>query len=181
MRILGIDPGLQTTGFGVIDVQGQKLRYVASGCIKSDSTQGLPLRLHTLFAGITEIIGTYQPNVSAVEQVFSNVNPQSTLLLGQARGAAIPLAAGAQQRPQRLPPNPNGSRRTARRPRRRRGRRRGLRVVVIAVAQQGLDLEGGPARIGGVDGERVVDDVLEHAEGPDPHCRLTSPSCRDRP
>ncbi|MGV0998053.1 MAG: crossover junction endodeoxyribonuclease RuvC [Fluviibacter sp.] len=88
-RILGIDPGLRMTGFGVIDVQGQKLRYVASGCIKSDSTQGLPTRLHTLFAGITEIIGTYQPNVSAVEQVFSNVNPQSTLLLGQARGAAI--------------------------------------------------------------------------------------------
>jgi crossover junction endodeoxyribonuclease RuvC len=70
-------------------MQGQKLRYVASGCIKSDSTQRLPERLHTLYAGITEIIGTYQPDIAAVEQVFSNVNPQSTLLLGQARGAAI--------------------------------------------------------------------------------------------
>jgi crossover junction endodeoxyribonuclease RuvC len=88
-RILGIDPGLRTTGFGVIDVQGQTLRYVASGCIKSDSTRHLPERLHALFSGMTEIIETYQPDVAAVEQVFSNVNPQSTLLLGQARGAAI--------------------------------------------------------------------------------------------
>ena len=88
-RILGIDPGLRMTGFGVIEMQGQKLRYVASGCIKSDSHQRLPERLHTLYAGITEIIGTYQPDIAAVEQVFSNVNPQSTLLLGQARGAAI--------------------------------------------------------------------------------------------
>ena len=88
-RILGIDPGLRMTGFGVIEMQGQKLRYVASGCIKSDSNQRLPERLHTLYAGITEIIGTYQPDIAAVEQVFSNVNPQSTLLLGQARGAAI--------------------------------------------------------------------------------------------
>ena len=89
MKILGIDPGLRCTGFGVIEMQGQKLRYVASGCIKSDSHQRLPERLHTLYAGITEIIGTYQPDIAAVEQVFSNVNPQSTLLLGQARGAAI--------------------------------------------------------------------------------------------
>jgi len=88
-RILGIDPGLRMTGFGVIEMQGQKLRYVASGCIKSDGNQRLPERLHTLYAGITEIIGTYKPDIAAVEQVFSNVNPQSTLLLGQARGAAI--------------------------------------------------------------------------------------------
>jgi crossover junction endodeoxyribonuclease RuvC len=77
------------TGFGVIDMQGQKLRYVASGCIKSDGKQHLPERLHTLFAGVSEVIDTYQPDVTAIEQVFSNVNPQSTLLLGQARGAAI--------------------------------------------------------------------------------------------
>jgi crossover junction endodeoxyribonuclease RuvC len=88
-RILGIDPGLRMTGFGVIEMQGQKLRYIASGCIKSDGNQRLPERLHTLYAGITEIIATYKPDIAAVEQVFSNVNPQSTLLLGQARGAAI--------------------------------------------------------------------------------------------
>ena len=88
-RILGIDPGLRMTGFGVIEMQGQKLRYIASGCIKSDGNQRLPERLHTLYAGIAEIIATYKPDIAAVEQVFSNVNPQSTLLLGQARGAAI--------------------------------------------------------------------------------------------
>ena len=88
-RILGIDPGLRMTGFGVIEMQGQKLRYIASGCIKSDGNQRLPERLHTLYAGIIEIIATYKPDIAAVEQVFSNVNPQSTLLLGQARGAAL--------------------------------------------------------------------------------------------
>lgn len=88
-RILGIDPGLRMTGFGVIDMQGQKLSYVASGCIKSDGNQHLPQRLGTLFEGISEVINRYQPDIAAVEQVFSNVNPQSTLLLGQARGAAI--------------------------------------------------------------------------------------------
>lgn len=69
-RILGIDPGLRMTGFGVIDVQGQKLRYVASGCIKSNGEQQLPERLHTLFEGVSEIIDTYRPDVAAVEQVF---------------------------------------------------------------------------------------------------------------
>lgn len=88
-RILGIDPGLRITGFGVIEKQGNQLIYVASGCIKSNDKQSLPERLKTLFAGISEVITTYQPNQAAVEKVFVNVNPQSTLLLGQARGAAI--------------------------------------------------------------------------------------------
>ena len=88
MRILGIDPGSRTTGFGVIDVVGQNRVYVASGCIK---TQGgpLPERIKIILDGIAEIIRTYQPNESAVEQVFVNVNPQATLMLGQARGAAV--------------------------------------------------------------------------------------------
>lgn len=88
MRILGIDPGLRSTGFGVIDVQGQERRYVASGCIKSGEGS-LPQRLKTLLLGIQEVCQRYQPSVAAVEIVFVNVNPQSTLLLGQARGAAI--------------------------------------------------------------------------------------------
>lgn len=88
-RILGIDPGLRTTGFGVIERQGRTLRYVASGCIKSNADDALPARLATLFAGVSEVIATYQPVQTAVEIVFVNVNPQSTLLLGQARGAAI--------------------------------------------------------------------------------------------
>lgn len=88
-RILGIDPGLRVTGFGVIEKHGSQLVYVASGCIKSNERQSLPERLGTLFAGIGEVIATYRPDQSAIEKVFVNVNPQSTLLLGQARGAAI--------------------------------------------------------------------------------------------
>ena len=88
MRILGIDPGLRLTGFGVIEQTGQKLAYVASGVIKSGEGT-LPARLGVLFAGLNEVIATWQPDTCAVEIVFVNVNPQSTLLLGQARGAAI--------------------------------------------------------------------------------------------
>ena len=88
-RILGIDPGLRVTGFGVIELHGKQLVYVASGCIKSNDKESLPVRIKTLFAGISEVITTYAPNQAAVEKVFVNVNPQSTLLLGQARGAAL--------------------------------------------------------------------------------------------
>jgi len=91
MRILGIDPGLRTTGFGVIESEGSSLSYVASGTIKTDTVDigQLPARLKIIFDGIREISTRYQPNCAAVEIVFVNVNPQSTLLLGQARGAAI--------------------------------------------------------------------------------------------
>lgn len=88
MRILGIDPGLRFTGFGVIDVIGSKTVYVGSGCIRSGEGS-LPQRLGVIAEGVREVIGLYQPQIAAVEQVFVNVNPQSTLLLGQARGAAI--------------------------------------------------------------------------------------------
>jgi crossover junction endodeoxyribonuclease RuvC len=91
MRILGIDPGLQTTGFGVIDVDGAHLRYVASGTIRTTQLAlgDLPGRLKTLYDGIREVTQRYQPEMASVEIVFVNVNPQSTLLLGQARGACI--------------------------------------------------------------------------------------------
>ncbi|MDP2195627.1 MAG: crossover junction endodeoxyribonuclease RuvC, partial [Rhodocyclaceae bacterium] len=89
VRILGIDPGLRITGFGIIDKTGQKLAYVTSGCIKSNDKDSLPLRLKTLLDGIGEVIAAHQPAEAAIEKVFVNVNPQSTLLLGQARGAAI--------------------------------------------------------------------------------------------
>jgi crossover junction endodeoxyribonuclease RuvC len=94
MRILGIDPGLQTTGYGVIDVSESGVKaliYVASGTIstKAANTKDLPTRLKILFDGVQEICKTYQPDASAVEIVFVNVNPKSTLLLGQARGACI--------------------------------------------------------------------------------------------
>lgn len=91
MRILGIDPGLQTTGFGVIEVAGPQLLYVASGTIKTrDAARGdLPGRLKIIFEGVCEVVRRYQPDAASVEIVFVNVNPQSTLLLGQARGAAL--------------------------------------------------------------------------------------------
>ncbi len=97
IRILGIDPGLRITGFGVIDKIGNRLVYVSSGCIKSGEGE-LPQRLGVILAGLGEVIGLHQPHQAAVEKVFVNVNPQSTLLLGQARGAAI-CAAVLQQLP----------------------------------------------------------------------------------
>lgn len=89
MRILGIDPGLRVTGYGVIDKQGQRLLYLASGRITTDDKADLPTRLRTILDGLREVIEGGEPAMVAVEKVFVNVNPQSTLLLGQARGAAI--------------------------------------------------------------------------------------------
>ena len=91
MYILGIDPGLQITGFGVVDMDGPHLRYVASGTIKTTHLErsDLPARLKVLFDGVREVVQRYQPEVASVEIVFVNVNPQATLLLGQARGACI--------------------------------------------------------------------------------------------
>lgn len=88
MIILGIDPGLRTTGFGVIQKVGNKLRYIASGTIKSGEGD-LPERLKVILDGVAQVAATYKPDCAAIEKVFVNVNPQSTLLLGQARGAAI--------------------------------------------------------------------------------------------
>jgi crossover junction endodeoxyribonuclease RuvC len=95
VRILGIDPGLRITGFGVIDKIGQKLAYISSGCVKTRDADSLPERIKTLLDGIAEVIGNHGPNEAAVEKVFVNVNPQSTLLLGQARGAAISALVNA--------------------------------------------------------------------------------------
>ncbi|MDN0075717.1 crossover junction endodeoxyribonuclease RuvC [Crenobacter sp. SG2303] len=88
-RILGIDPGSRITGFGVIDVIGQQRHYVASGCIRTP--QGAPLteRVKVLVDGLFDVIATYRPTESAIEQVFVNVNPAATLMLGQARGACL--------------------------------------------------------------------------------------------
>ncbi|GAA5173766.1 crossover junction endodeoxyribonuclease RuvC [Niveibacterium umoris] len=89
IRILGIDPGLQSSGFGVIDKYGPKLVYVASGCIKTNERESLPHRLGVVFDSLREVILKYTPQQAAIEEVFLNKNPWSTLLLGQARGAAI--------------------------------------------------------------------------------------------
>ena len=86
--ILGIDPGLRSTGFGIVRKTGNRLAYVTSGCIKSTGTE-LPDRLRNILEGLREVIQVHQPQQVSVEKVFVNVNPQSTLLLGQARGTAI--------------------------------------------------------------------------------------------
>jgi len=88
IRILGIDPGLRITGFGIIEKNGSKLRYVVSGRIKSGDAD-LADRLKTILAGLREVIEMHHPGQVALEKVFVNVNPASTLALGQARGTAI--------------------------------------------------------------------------------------------
>lgn len=88
MRILGIDPGLRITGFGVLDQSGNKLAYVTSGCIRTPQGE-LSTRLKTILDGLAEVIAECRPEHIALEKVFVNMNPQSTLLLGQARGTAI--------------------------------------------------------------------------------------------
>ena len=88
MRILGIDPGLQVTGFGVIQTEKSRLLYIASGCVKSGAGD-LATRLKTILEGLKEVIAAHGPVEVAVEKVFVNANPQSTLALGQARGTAI--------------------------------------------------------------------------------------------
>lgn len=89
IRVLGVDPGSRVTGFGVIDVVGGQYSYVASGCIKTTPNAPLAERIAIIVQNLDEVITTYQPSQSAVEQVFVNVNPAATLMLGQARGAAI--------------------------------------------------------------------------------------------
>jgi crossover junction endodeoxyribonuclease RuvC len=91
--ILGIDPGSRLTGYGVIKQQGRTFQYLGSGCIKA-TAQGeeLAQRLQVIFAGISELIIQYKPDMFAIEQVFMAKNPDSALKLGQARGAAIVAA-----------------------------------------------------------------------------------------
>lgn len=96
MRILGIDPGLRRTGFGVIEMHGASLRYVSSGTIVVPADQPLAGRLKVILDNIREVVQATQPTVSALEKVFVNTNPASTLLLGQARGAAMCALADSQ-------------------------------------------------------------------------------------
>ena len=94
--ILGIDPGSRITGYGVIKKEGRKLTYLGSGCIKAYSANKeddqFSSRLQIIFAGISEIILQFSPELFAIEQVFMGVNPGGALKLGQARGAAIVAA-----------------------------------------------------------------------------------------
>src|SRR5690625_2994106 len=89
MRILGIDPGLRRTGFGVIQVDGPRLHYITSGTIVVPADKPLALRLKVILDHVREVAQATQPSVSVLEKVFVNANPTTTLLLGQARGAAM--------------------------------------------------------------------------------------------
>ena len=91
-RILGLDPGLRRTGWGVIQVDGNLLRFVAAGTVLSDDKQDLAERLAQLHRGVIQVIAEWSPDQAAVEETFVNKNPLSTLKLGQARGAVM-LAA----------------------------------------------------------------------------------------
>jgi crossover junction endodeoxyribonuclease RuvC len=96
MRLIGLDPGLRLTGWGVIDVDGNRLRHVAHGVIKVSVEGSLAVRLHELFEGIAAVVAEQKPLEAAVEETFVNVNPGSTLKLGQARGVVLlaPARAG---------------------------------------------------------------------------------------
>jgi len=94
MIVLGFDPGLGCTGWGVIAADGNRLSHVANGQIRTDPKAALPARLLALHAALAEVLAAHRPEAAAVEEVFVNDNPQSTLKLGQARGIVLLAAAG---------------------------------------------------------------------------------------
>ncbi|CAH1671506.1 crossover junction endodeoxyribonuclease RuvC [Hyphomicrobiales bacterium] len=96
IRIIGIDPGLRKTGWGVILSEGSKLSFVACGCVESDGALPLGQRLRQLHEGLNKVLAAHRPHEAAVEETFINRDPQSALKLGQARGIAlvVPALAG---------------------------------------------------------------------------------------
>ncbi len=96
IRIIGIDPGLRNTGWGVVEALGSRLSFVACGVVRSDSALSLADRLRQLHDGLSGVIHAHMPQEAAVEETFVNRDPQSTLKLGQARGVAlvVPALAG---------------------------------------------------------------------------------------
>lgn len=95
MRIIGLDPGLRTTGWGIVDAEAGRLRHVANGAIRSGDA-GTAERLKRLYEGVAEVIVAYRPDEAAVEETFLNRNPGTTLKLGLARGVVMlaPARAG---------------------------------------------------------------------------------------
>jgi len=89
MLILGLDPSLSRTGWGIVRAEGARLSHVANGEVPTDPKAPMADRLHRLHAAIAAVIDTYRPDRAAVEEVFANKNPQSTLKLAQARGAVL--------------------------------------------------------------------------------------------
>lgn len=95
MKILGLDPGLGTTGWGLIEADGNRLRHIANGQLRTDTSAPLPRRLASLADQLEAVIAEHAPDTAAAEEVFVNKNPQSTLKLGQARGVILMCAARA--------------------------------------------------------------------------------------
>jgi len=93
MIIIGLDPGLACTGWGIIAAEGNRLSHIANGQVRTDPKQALPARLVRLDEALGEVIVAYAPAEAAIEEVFLNENPQSTLKLGQARGVVLLAAA----------------------------------------------------------------------------------------
>lgn len=96
MRLIGLDPGLRNTGWGVIETDGVRLRHVADGTVHSDGGADIATRLAQLYDAIQALIATHRPDEAAVEETFVNRNPESTLKLGLARGVVLlaPAKAG---------------------------------------------------------------------------------------
>jgi crossover junction endodeoxyribonuclease RuvC len=105
IRIIGIDPGLRRTGWGIIVAEGARLAYVASGLITSDSEDDLAYRLRALHAGLLDVITRFKPEEAAIEETFVNKDARATLKLGQARGMALLAPAQCGLRVAEYPPN----------------------------------------------------------------------------
>ena len=105
IRIIGIDPGLRRTGWGIVEAEGARLRYVASGQVASESGAELAYRLRALFEGLLGVIVTYAPQEAAIEETFVNRDARATLKLGFARGMALLAPARQGLRIAEYPPN----------------------------------------------------------------------------
>jgi len=95
MRLLGLDPGLLRTGWGIIEAEGNLLRFRAAGVVVSDVADPLAARLDTIYRGLQEVVALHRPDAAAIEETVVNVNAGSSLKLGQARGVAMLAAAHA--------------------------------------------------------------------------------------
>lgn len=105
MRLIGLDPGLRHTGWGVIEATGNRLRHIADGVVVTDGDDETAARLAQLYEGLSEVMRRYAPREAAVEETFVNVNPTSTLKLGQARGIALLVPAHLGLKVAEYPPN----------------------------------------------------------------------------
>jgi crossover junction endodeoxyribonuclease RuvC len=105
IRIIGIDPGLRRTGWGIVEAEGARLTYVASGLITSDAEDDLAYRLRSLYEGLIGVITSFAPQEAAIEETFVNKDARATLKLGQARGMALLVPALKGLRVAEYPPN----------------------------------------------------------------------------